>query len=109
MAKNKVGVHGTDAETGRDKAKAADGKAATGTKCPITREQFKAAPMITVSFSDGKNPQVHQTAIPREFSSGSLGWYTGDKITVMVDGVPTRVQVGVNLTVVGSKELPKVE
>ena len=98
MAK-KIGVHGTDAETGRNKA---------GSKCPISREQFaKSAPVLMIDFGDGKQPIGKMIAGPREFASGSMGWYAGEKITVMVDGVPVKVQVGINLTVVGSKDLPK--
>lgn len=107
MTSKKVGVHGTDAETGRDKAKAADGKAATGTKCPITRAQFGKASPIAVKFEVGGQVVSHQVAMPRTFESGSLGWYTGDKMTVEIDGVPVKVQVGLNLTVVGSKDLPR--
>ncbi len=40
----------------------------------------------------------------REFSTGSFGWYYNGKTTVTVDGKPLSVQVGLNLTVVGSKE-----
>lgn len=93
MAKNKkIGVHGTDAETGRG---------ADGPKCPITRQQFDKATPIVVSVADR---QV--IAAPKHFSTGSIGWYAGDKIVVTVDGVPVKVQVGITLTVVGSKELP---
>lgn len=42
----------------------------------------------------------------REFSTGSFGWYLNGKTVVTVDGKPLNVQVGLNLTVVGSKELP---
>ena len=40
----------------------------------------------------------------KEFSTGSFGWYLNGKIVVNVDGKPCSVQVGMNLTVVGSKE-----
>jgi len=40
----------------------------------------------------------------KEFSTGSFGWYLNGKIVVTVDGKPCSVQVGMNLTVVGSKE-----
>jgi len=43
---------------------------------------------------------------PKEVSTGSLGWYLNTKITLEVDGVRVAVQVGLNLTIVGSKELP---
>jgi hypothetical protein len=40
----------------------------------------------------------------REFSTGSFGWYYNGKINIIVDGKPLSVQIGLNLTVVGSKE-----
>ncbi len=43
-------------------------------------------------------------AEPREFSTGSFGWYVNQKATITVDGKPLSVQVGSNLIVVGSKE-----
>jgi hypothetical protein len=73
------------------------------TSCPITRTQFrgKAKPMTIVI--NGKD----YTAIPKEFSTGSLGWNVNDKVVVEIDGVPVSVQIGMNLTIVGSKELPQ--
>lgn len=41
---------------------------------------------------------------PKQFSTGSVGWYTNGKITVMVDGKPVVCAYSVNLTAVGSKE-----
>jgi hypothetical protein len=72
------------------------------TSCPITREQFreKAKP---VAVTIGGNTM---TADVKEFATGSLGWYLNGKTTVEIDGVPVSVQIGVNLTIVGSKELP---
>jgi hypothetical protein len=40
----------------------------------------------------------------KEFSTGSFGWFYNGKVSVLVDGKPLNVQVGLNLTVVGSKE-----
>ena len=71
------------------------------TTCPITREQFReGAKPITVTI--GAIPLV---ADPKEFSTGSLGWYLNGKVVVEVNGVPVSVQIGLNLTIVGSKEL----
>jgi hypothetical protein len=47
------------------------------------------------------------TAIPKEFSTGSLGWNVNDKINVDIGGTLVTVQIGMNLTIVGSKELPQ--
>ena len=102
MSKKKVGVHGTDAETGRE---------GTGngnkTVCPVTREQFKKAPVLTVEFKIDGQTVATQIAAPRQFSTGSVGWYAGDKVTIPVDGVACRATVGLNVTVIGSKELPQ--
>ncbi len=68
----------------------------------LTREQFRthAQPMTVVI--NGKEYQVPR----KEFSTGSLGWYLNDKIDITIDGVPAKVQIGLNLTLVGSKDLP---
>jgi hypothetical protein len=72
------------------------------TNCPITRQQFHdGAKPVTVTI-DGQT----LTAPKKEFSTGSLGWYVNGKITLDVNGVAVPVQVGLNLTIVGSKELP---
>lgn len=77
---------------------------AVKTACPITRQQFREnAEPIQITL-DGR-PMADVEV--KEFSTGSLGWYLNGKITLEVDGVRVPVQVGVNLTIVGSKELPK--
>jgi len=73
------------------------------TNCPISRQQFRtAAKPLAVSIGG-----TALFADPKEFSTGSLGWYLNGKVTVEVDGRPVQVQIGLNLTIVGSKELPK--
>jgi hypothetical protein len=68
--------------------------------CPVTREEFKAkAKSVSVSVEG-----VPLTAEPKEFSTGSFGWYLSGKATIVVDGKPVQVQVGANLTIIGSKE-----
>ena len=47
------------------------------------------------------------TAEVKEFSTGSLGWYLNGKATIDVGGTSVTVQIGMNMTIVGSKELPK--
>lgn len=79
--------------------------AAKKSSCPVTRAQFRAAAKpVTVTL--GSVPLV---ADPKEFSTGSLGWYLNGKTVVEIDGVHVSVQIGLNLTVVGSKELPMDE
>jgi len=73
------------------------------TTCPITRQQFRdGAKPVEVTIAGA--PML---ADPREFSTGSLGWYLNGKTVVDVNGARVTVQVGLNLTIVGSKELPK--
>lgn len=71
--------------------------------CPITRQQFRdqAKPVeITINGTPFTVPV-------KEFSTGSLGWYLNGKTTIQVDGKPVTVQIGLNLTIVGSKDLPR--
>ena len=72
-------------------------------KCPVTRADFneKAQP-VTVTING-----IQLMAEPKEFSTGSFGWYLNGKVTVDVGGKPVTAQIGMNLTVVGSKELAK--
>ncbi len=71
--------------------------------CPITRAEFrdKAKP-ITVVINN-----VPLQAEVKEFSTGSLGWYLNGKMSIDVDGKLVSVQIGMNLTIIGSKELPQ--
>lgn len=70
------------------------------TPCPISKTEFmeKATP-VTIDVAGSQ-----MTASPREFSTGSFGWYLTGKATITVDGKPLSVQVGCNLAVVGSKD-----
>ena len=73
------------------------------TSCPITRTQFteKAEPLKVVINGQELLAEV------KEFSTGSFGWYLNGKILVPIDGKNVSVQVGMNLTIVGSKEAEK--
>jgi hypothetical protein len=67
---------------------------------PVTRTQFleKAEPVkLTINGQE-------ILADRREFSTGSFGWYYNGKVNILVDGKAVSVQVGLNLTVVGSKD-----
>ena len=73
------------------------------TACPITRSQFRAkAKPVSVTINN-----MPFQAVVKEFSTGSLGWYLNGKATIEIDGTPVSVQVGLNLTIVGSKDLPR--
>lgn len=73
------------------------------TVCPISREQFQAeAKPVEVSING--QPVV---ADVKQFSTGSFGWHHGDKVTIRVGETLVKVQVGLTLTVIGSKDVPK--
>ena len=75
---------------------------AVKTTLAITRDQFRTHAQPVVVTINGKEFKVPR----KEFSTGSLGWYLNDKMDVTVDGVDVKVQIGLNLTLVGSKDLP---
>lgn len=68
--------------------------------CPVSLTVFqeKAEPLKVVINGQEMIAEV------KSFSTGSFGWYINGKTTVTVDGKPLSVQIGMNLTVVGSKE-----
>ncbi len=70
------------------------------TSCPVTLTQFteKAEPLKVVINGQEMLAEVKQ------FSTGSFGWYMNGKTMVTIDGKPISVQIGMNLTVVGSKD-----
>ena len=73
------------------------------TTCPITRQEFRAnAKPIKVMIGE-----IPVMADVKEFSTGSLGWYANGKTAIEVNGKHVSVQIGLNLTIVGSKELPQ--
>jgi len=74
------------------------------TPCPVSRETFlqKAKGSLEITI-DGRPV----SALAREFSTGSLGWYFNGKIAVEIDGVKVPCQVGLNITLNNSKELPE--
>ena len=70
------------------------------TSCPVSLTQFleKAEPLKVVINGQEMLAEVKQ------FSTGSFGWYMNGKTVVSIDGKAVSVQIGMNLTVVGSKE-----
>jgi len=76
---------------------------ASKTVCPITHSQFLAnAKSVEVTING--QPTL---AMVKEFSTGSFGWHHGDKLTIKVGDTLVKVQVGLTLTVIGSKDAPK--
>ena len=71
----------------------------TKSPCPLSQSQFlaKAEPLkISINGQD-------MLAEVKAFSTGSFGWYLNGKVTLEVGGKRVPVQIGMNLTVVGSK------
>lgn len=71
--------------------------------CPVTRAEFLADAKAVEVVVNG----IPMTAEVKEFSTGSLGWYLNGKSNIKVGEKTVSVQIGMNLTIVGSKELPK--
>lgn len=72
------------------------------TTCPISRADFrsKAKPINVTIGGQSLLAEV------KEFSTGSLGWYLNGKMNVEINGTAVAVQIGMNMTIVGSKDLP---
>jgi hypothetical protein len=77
------------------------------TVCSITRNEFAQRAKtvkVTVEY-EGKTSTF--LVSPREFESGSMGYNLSDKATFTMEGRDVRMQLGMNITVIGSKDLPK--
>jgi hypothetical protein len=73
------------------------------TSCPVTRAEFQQhAKPVEVNLAGNA-----MLADVKEFSTGSLGWYLNGKTIVKIGDKAVTVQIGLNMTIVGSKELPK--
>lgn len=71
--------------------------------CPLSLAQFLAkAEPLKISIQGQE-----MLAEVKSFSTGSFGWYLNGKTVMTVDGKVVSVQIGMNLTVVGSKEAPR--
>ncbi len=73
------------------------------TNCPVTRKEFHDNAKAVEVVINGSS----MLADVKEFSTGSLGWYLNGKTTIKIGDKTVSVQIGMNLTIVGSKELPK--
>lgn len=68
--------------------------------CPLSQTQFLAkAEPLKIAING-----MEMLAEVKSFSTGSFGWYLNGKTVISVDGKAVSVQIGMNLTVVGSKE-----
>ena len=70
--------------------------------CAVSREEFRqGAQPVPVKLGE-----VPLTADPKEFSTGSFGFYCGGKVTLTIGGKAVPCQVGINVTVINSKDAP---
>lgn len=66
----------------------------------MTRTDFlKNAPDLNLNLWDNK-----LNGKARSFTSNNMGWYTGGKVKIEIDGKYIWGQIGINLTIIGSKE-----
>lgn len=70
--------------------------------CPVNRKEFREHAKPIEIIING----VPMLAEVKEFSTGSLGWYLNGKTSLKIGEKLAPVQIGLNLTLVGSKELP---
>lgn len=77
---------------------------ATKTTCPLTRKEFlaNAEPLSVRIGRDGE----YTAANPKLFSTQSVGYCLTGKVLVKVADCEVACQVGLNLTAVGSKDMP---
>lgn len=73
------------------------------TACAVSRAEFREQAQPVELTINGVPMMVEV----KEFSTGSLGWYLNTKTTVRIGEKPVTVQIGLNMTIVGSKELPQ--
>jgi hypothetical protein len=71
--------------------------------CPLSLTDFQAAAEPLKISIQGQE----MLAEVKAFSTGSFGWYLNGKTVVTVGGKTVSVQIGMNLTIVGSKEAPR--
>merc|ERR1711879_290230 len=68
-------------------------------KDAMSRKDFmKAAKAQTIEIG-GKTVKL----LPKEYSTGSVGFYSNQKVSISVNGVDLQLQANLSLTVVGSK------
>jgi hypothetical protein len=72
------------------------------TVCPITRQEFhEHARDLPVTING-----LTLTAEPKQFSTNGLGWNISAKEHLDINGKRVKVQIGLNISIIGSKELP---
>jgi hypothetical protein len=81
---------------------------ATKTTCSATRAELLAAKPLVMELRDHEGNIVFKTYLPvRAFSTDSVGYNANGKAEICMGSKYVTCQVGANITVIGSKELPK--
>ena len=84
------------------KSKASDNGLKRVTECPFSLEEFREKARGVPITIDG----LPKALMVKEFSTGSFGWFSNEKLDLMVGGEKVRCQMNFTLVVVGSKEAP---
>ncbi|KAL8429163.1 hypothetical protein Efla_006299 [Eimeria flavescens] len=101
---------GADSDAEEEAAEPALKKQKTGRDPPKNLKKLQATIMSRQSFLEvapvmaSKIGDVVFEMKPRTFSSGSCGWFHGGKVAIKVGDQELWCQLGVNCTVLGSKE-----
>jgi hypothetical protein len=82
---------------------------AAKTVLSLTRTELLKGKPLTIELRDSEGNTVYKGFLPvREFSTSSIGFNANAKGDLCIDGQHyVQVQIGANITVIGSKELPK--
>ena len=71
----------------------------------MTKAEFaRAARQLQLKIASGTKGTAELVLDPREFSSGSFGWFASEKLEVPVGQKKVRCQLSLNVTVIGSKK-----
>ena len=104
----------TTAKTTAKRKKAGKGKATAkrkttamtsgGPDCSISKAEFrKGAERMVLQIGSWGDGAAKYELDPREFSSGSFGWFASEKLVIPVGDKRVRCQMSLNVTVIGSK------
>lgn len=74
-----------------------------GRECNISRKEFNDGAQQVVVEVGGQC----LGADPREFSTGSIGWFHSGKVNIKIGDKVVTAQANLTLTVVNSKNLPR--
>ncbi len=73
-------------------------------RCAVTRKQWATDAPATITLTINGTPVV---ASKKEFASGGYGYYTNEKVTIMIGDIPLKLQSNCCLTAVNSAHEPK--